>query len=90
MPSLLFSLFNAATTHCFVTDLNLNLVDLSMTCKNCVGSSVDLSSIFSAKDWTTLTKCSLNAETISFLSVTLRSYREFMLSKFFILGTSQY
>ena len=44
-----FSPFSAVSTQCFVTELNLNLPDLSMTCKNFLAPSVDLSSIFSCK-----------------------------------------
>ena len=36
-----FRPFSAVSVQCFVTDSNLNLADLSITCKNLVGSSVD-------------------------------------------------
>ena len=41
-----FSPFSAVSIQCFVTDLKTNLADLSMTCRSCAGSSVDLSSVF--------------------------------------------
>ena len=61
--------FSVVSTEWFVTDLKLSLIDLSMSGRNWVGSTLDFASILPAKKWPTLTKCLLKGDTISSLSI---------------------